>query len=115
MKEAKRILKPDGIFIATSPVAFWDKLVNKIIAKNKFRDSNHVTDISKDSLYRLSEESGFKIIRYFYFMWAPIGFLPYLKIPVSASLAWKIDRFLNKFPFLNWSFVNQCLVARNNH
>ena len=71
-----------------------------------------MTDMKKSIFQNLGKNSGLKIIDYFNFMWAPIGFLPYLKIPISPSFAWQVDKILNKTALLNWSFVNQCAVFK---
>lgn len=110
--EAKRILKSGGVFIATSPSPFWDHLSDRVLPKNTFGGGHHMTDMTKKIFRKLGEDAGFEMINFFYFMWAPIGFLPYLKIPVSPRFAWHIDKILNRVFFLKWSFVNQCAVYR---
>ena len=110
--EAKRILRPGGIFIATSPVPFWDKISDKILTKNKFGGGHHMTDMNKKAFLDLGKGADLEVVNFFYFMWAPIGFLPYLKIPVSAKFAWTVDRLIGKLKVCNWLFVNQCMVFR---
>lgn len=112
IKEAKRILKPGGIIIATSPVPFWDHLADRILIKDLSGDEHHVTDMNRKMFLQLGRSSDLELVTFFYFMWAPIGFLPYLKIPVSEKFAWRIDRILNKLKLFNWSFVNQCIIFR---
>jgi len=113
LKEAKRILKPGAIFIATSPVPSWDKISTKF-SGTKFGGEAHLTDINDQTMRRLAREAGLQVIESFRFMWAPVGFIPYLKISVSPSFAWAIDKVLNKIPFLGWSFVNQCFVLKKS-
>lgn len=112
IKEAKRILKPGGIFIATSPVPFWHNFSEKFGAGKKNGQESHVTDINKEVLFKLADRTGLRVEKYFKFMWLPISFLPYLNIPVNVSMARDIDNFIRKFEIFNWSFVNQCLVLK---
>lgn len=111
-EEAKRILRVGGVLVATSPVPFWDKLSNKLLPRERFKNDNHKIDIDKKTFLRLCGKAGLRPIKFFYFMWSPIAFLPYLGIQVSEKVAWKIDKTISKLRIFNWMFVNQCLVAK---
>jgi len=110
MNEAKRILKPRGIFIATSPVPFWDKMSDKVLSKNKFGGENHLVDLNKKKFMELSKKSGLSLKEYIKFMWAPIATIPYFNIDVPVNFAWQFDKAVGKLIFLNFLFVNQCAV-----
>jgi len=45
-------------------------------------------------------------------MFAPVAFLPYLRIPVAPEAALKIDDLVTRFWLFDWLFVNQLFVAR---
>lgn len=114
IKEIKRVLKPGGILIATSPIDFWDKLSDKLGPKNHFGGDHHVFEVNKKSFTNLMAKEKLDFIYFHKFMWAPVGFLPYLKVSISPSLAWFLDRFFWKIKIFNFLFVNQCFVARKN-
>lgn len=112
-KEAERILKPGGIFIATSPVPLWDKIVDKIKLGQQFSgEESHLCDMNKRQFQHLSLKANLSPLGYFKFMFAPVGFLPYLKIKPNIKLALTLDRALNRLVFLDWLFVNQCFIAK---
>ncbi|PIR41814.1 MAG: hypothetical protein COV30_01320 [Candidatus Yanofskybacteria bacterium CG10_big_fil_rev_8_21_14_0_10_37_15] len=112
--EAKRILKPGGIFIGTSPVPFWDKFSSKFEFGKGFGREHHLADMNRKYFLKLAEQSGFKVERYFKFMLLPLGFSPYLGISVDPLLAWRIDNFIGKLKLFNWLFVNQCVVLKKS-
>ena len=45
-------------------------------------------------------------------MFAPVGFLPYLRIGVSPRVSCAIDSIVSGARLLNFMFVNQCIVLR---
>jgi ubiquinone/menaquinone biosynthesis C-methylase UbiE len=109
LREAYRILKPGGLFVATCPVPFWDDISNKL---GLLKEAHHETDMHKRIIVSIVEEAGFTILGYRRFMWAPTSFLPYLKIPISAKFSIKCDRFAERAKALSWLFVNQIVIAR---
>ena len=48
-------------------------------------------------------------------MFAPISFLPYLKIPVQPKTSLKIDRLINNIHLFDWLFVTQAIIAKKNN
>lgn len=109
LKEASRVLRPRGIFIATSPVPVWDHISRTL---RLLKDDQHVTDIDRARMYEIASISGLEILEYRRFMWAPVGILPYLKIPVSAKFSLYLDNLISDIPVINRLFVTQCFVAR---
>ena len=63
-------------------------------------------------MIQIVKDAGLELITYEQFMWAPISFLPYLRIWVEPSFAVRADRFLRGLRIFNWLFVNSCVVAR---
>jgi ubiquinone/menaquinone biosynthesis C-methylase UbiE len=104
LQEAQRILKLGGIFVATVPVPFWDK----ITGGNK----HHAVYLNKNSFKQLTEKAGLELTDYFRFMWLPIAVLPYLNVSINPKTALKIDSFIGSLGLFNFLFVNQCFVAQ---
>ena len=102
-------LKPKGLIIATCPSPFWDKISGKF---KLHEDEFHAFDFNKDAFFSLAAKSGFKAIEYRKFMSAPVGFAPYLKIPISPRFSHLCDRIISSFFIFNWTFVNQIFVAQ---
>ena len=110
VKEASRILKQGGLFIATSPMPFWDHLS---IRSGLLAEDHHLCDISPTYFRCLIKGTpSLKLMLYGKFMWAPIGILPYFRIMFPPSLAFKIDTFIASLKVLNFLFVNQLVVAK---
>lgn len=108
LREAYRVLRKGGLFIATSPVPFWDGLSQRL---RLLDGAHHQTNLTKEKLVRIAVDSGFRVLEYSRFMFAPIGFLPYLRVRVAPEAALKADRVIAKMLFFDWLFVNQALVA----
>lgn len=106
--EAYRLLKKGGLFIATCPVPAWDSFST---ALGFLKQEQHESKINKIRMIKIVENTGFKILAYKRFMWAPISFLPYLHIPVSPFYALKIDNFLSLIRIFDWLFVNQAIIG----
>ncbi|MCK4677927.1 MAG: class I SAM-dependent methyltransferase [Bacteroidales bacterium] len=109
IKEANRILKPGGIFVASCPVPFWDDVSNKL---GLLKEDHHETDMTKKLFKKYLLEGGFDFLEYKKFMFAPVSFLPYLHIPISPKGSLKLDRIIGSFRILNFLFVNQYIVGR---
>jgi len=108
VKEAARVLKPKGIFIATCPVPFWDEIASKA---GLLADDQHEHGLGKRELIRYVRSAGLSVVNFRRFMWAPVSFLPYLHLEVSITAALAIDTFIGKLKLFDWLFVNQCIVA----
>jgi SAM-dependent methyltransferase len=102
-------LKPEGLLIATCPSPFWDKISGKF---KLHEDEFHAFDFNRDAFFCLAAKSGFEALEYRKFMSAPIGFAPYLKIPMSPRFSNLCDRIISSLFIFNWTFVNQIFVAR---
>ncbi len=109
LKEANGILNPGGVFIATSPSPLWDDISTKL---GLLRDEQHEIEINKKIMREMCAESGFEWIEFKRFMWAPVSFLPYLKIPVSPAFSLKTDGIMEKTGIFSWLFVNQAFIFR---
>lgn len=108
-REAIRVLKPGGVFVATCPNPFWDSVAGRL---RLVRDEHHVQRMDRGSLVRLLESAGFEDVHFEPFMWAPIGFLPYLRIPTSPRLSRRVDRLVLRLGRWTWpSFVNQVVFG----
>ena len=109
VKEAYRILKPGGLFIASSPSPFWDHISTKL---GLLEDEQHMVDMTKKLMIQLTKKSNFNLITFLRFMFAPVSFLPYLKIPIPPKTSLKVDRLINNIHLFDWLFVNQAIIAK---
>ncbi|MFO7560766.1 MAG: methyltransferase domain-containing protein [Desulfobacterales bacterium] len=109
VREAQRVLKSGGIFVATSPSPAWDHLSATL---GLLKGDAHVFDVNKSFLMEIVREAGLEPLEYRRFMWAPVAFLPYLHIRPSPRLALRVDRIVEGLRFLNWMFANQAIIAR---
>jgi len=104
-------LKPGGLMVATCPSPFWDKTSGKF---KLHKDEFHAFDFNKNAFLSLAYKSGFEALEYRKFMSAPVGFAPYLKIPMNPRFSHICDRIISVFLVFNWTFVNQIFVARKS-
>ncbi len=111
LKAASDVLSPNGLFIATCPVPFWDKIST---SAGLLKDSHHEDHLGESALSSLAVRAGLTIESFNLFMWAPIAVIPYFRIPVPVKASLRIDSLLRKIPPLKLLFVNQCLVACKN-
>jgi 2-polyprenyl-3-methyl-5-hydroxy-6-metoxy-1,4-benzoquinol methylase len=109
VREAASVLRPGGIFVATSPHPFWDKVSTRL---GLLKDHQHEIEMSNERFMSFAKDAGLEILTYERFMWAPLSVLPYLKIKISPLFSLKFDRWLAKLIIFNWLFVNQLIVAR---
>ncbi len=107
--EAERVLKPGGLFVATSPAPVWDRVSTTL---GLLEDDSHVTRLGRRRLIDLLQNTTLDFCAFRRFMWAPIAFLPYLHVPVSSGFSLRVDRFIERLKFMNLLFVNQAIVAR---
>ena len=108
--EAARVLKPGGLFVATSPVPFWDH----VAVKTGFLKEDHHECDMHPAKFRdfITAQHSLELIEYQPFMFAPVGVLPYLGIQPSPATSLRIDRGFSSLGLFNWLFVNQMVVAR---
>jgi ubiquinone/menaquinone biosynthesis C-methylase UbiE len=97
LKEAKRILKPDGLIILTSPDPFWEHLATMV---GHLPHEQHHNVMKLRELVVLFNRMGFDILEKTKFMLSPVG-MP-LEIPIE-----KCVRNMG----LNALFANQLLVG----
>lgn len=109
LKEACRALKPGGIIALSCPNPFWDHVAG---ALSLVEDEHHAQELNASSLKALLQQAGFTRITYHPFMWAPLGILPYMGIPLSPQLCLRLDRMIEKCRIFNFAFVNQSLIAQ---
>lgn len=108
VQEAAGVIRPGGIFVATCPDPLWDTLSQRL----GLLSDAHEIRIGRKSMIDLVKNSGMELLRYEKFMWAPVALVPYLKIPVSPLFSLSFDRVIGKLRIFDWSFVNQCVIAR---
>lgn len=106
--EAFRVLKLGGVLVATCPNPFWDKVAGKF---GLVQDEFHAVEITGDVLLTLSEKAGFRYTSYEPFMWVVTGVLSYTGLNLNPKLSLKIDGYVRRLGVLDFSFVNQAVVA----
>ena len=109
LREALRALKPGGVLVATAPNPLWDHVAG---ALGMVAEEHHEQELDGKALQRITRDAGFVDVEFKRFMWAPIGVLPYLKVPVDPALSLKIDRAVARLRAFDFGFVNQCIVAQ---
>jgi ubiquinone/menaquinone biosynthesis C-methylase UbiE len=107
--EVARVLRPGGIFIATCPVPFWDHVSGRL---GLLQEKGHVSSMGKSRLLGTMRSAGLDVLEYRRFMFAPVGFLPYLGVRVPPGRSVGMDRVISGVGVFNWLFVNQCAAAR---
>jgi SAM-dependent methyltransferase len=108
LREALRMLVPGGVLVASCPNPLWDEVAGKL---RLVADEHHEQHLTGRDMLRLAREAGFDRLEFRPFMWAPVGVLPYLRIPIDPELALKLDARLASVPLLRQTFVNQLLIA----
>lgn len=108
LREAFSALRPGGVLVATAPNPLWDDIAGKL---GMVADEHHEQELDEKALRRIVGEAGFVDIEFKRFMWAPVGFLPYLKIKMDPARSLHIDRLVSRLRVLDFGFVNQCIVA----
>lgn len=109
MRQAYRALRPGGLFVASCPSSVWDNISG---ALGLHQDEYHEGHFDRARFFALGREAGLEPLEYRRFMWAPIGVLPYARIPVSPQVAARLDGVVRSVRVFNWGFVNQLFVAR---
>ena len=109
LKKAFQALVPNGLLVATFPNPVWDSIAEKT---RLLKGGDHLSGLTKNKFIRQLSNSGFELIEYKKFMWAFIGILPYLQIPVNEKFAYYIDKCFCNIAILNSFMVNQLFVAR---
>jgi 2-polyprenyl-3-methyl-5-hydroxy-6-metoxy-1,4-benzoquinol methylase len=109
VKEAADVLKPGGLFIASSPNPFWDDISTKL---GLLRDGQHEVKMTKQTMISITEEASLEVVSFERFMWSPVAVLPYLKMNVNPKFALAVDRAVQKLRVFNPLFVNQAIIAR---
>ena len=107
--QARHALKPGGVFVATCPSPFWDKVSGSL---KLHQEELHQFDFDRKTFQRFAEQAGLEMLLYQRFMFVWVGLLPYLKISVSPVLADRIDAWLRMPRIFDLLFVNQLFVAR---
>lgn len=108
VRQAAEVLRPGGVFVATCPNPLWDKIAGRL---GLVADEHHAADMDRRALAAAVESAGLEFVSYDRFMFAPVGFVPYLRVPVAPRAALAVDRAVGALKLLDWAFVNQRIVA----
>ena len=109
LQEARRMLRPGGLLVATCPNPFWDGIAGRL---GLVRGDHHLQQLDLASLSNVIARAGFEVLEARRFMWAPVASLPYLRLPMNIHLAAAIDSLVHCVPLLNQLCVNAYVVAR---
>lgn len=107
--QARRALRAGGLFIASCPARLWDTISGAV---GLHPDEHHEGHFDRRRFERLARTGGLQPLLYRRFMCAPIGLLPYVRIPVAPEFAYRIDRAIAALRVFDFLFVNQLFVAR---
>ena len=106
---AYKMLKPRGLLIATCPVPAWDQISSRL---GLLKDDQHEVEMNRQRMIQMLQNSGFELLDFHKFMWAPLSFLPYLKVPLSGPMSLNLDRAVASLKIFDCLFVNQIIVGR---
>lgn len=112
VREAFRILKPGGIFVATCPHPFWDDIAGNF---GLVAEEHHEGKMTLEKLRILAKAGRFGHVEAEPFMWVPTGFLPYIGPSLSPKMSLLVDGWVRKLQPLHFSFVNQVVYAQKPH
>ena len=76
-----------------------------------YKRQHHEIEVTGKYMVDLANDAGFSRARFRPFMWVFTGVLPYLKVDLDPELSLRIDEAVSKLGLLDFSFVNQALVA----
>jgi SAM-dependent methyltransferase len=108
LREAAKALKRGGLMVATCPEPFWDRLATRL----GLLEDHHESYVSRRSMLEGLELAGMESIEYRRFMWAPVGFLPYVGVRVAPPISLAVDAGIRRLHLLNWLFINQLWVGQ---
>jgi hypothetical protein len=103
------MLRPGGVLVATCPNPIWDDIAGRL---RLVADEHHAQSLRGEDMVRLAEAAGFERTEHRPFMFAPVGLLPYLRVPLSPRAALRIDDALRRIRLMRFGFVNQLLIAQ---
>lgn len=106
--EAFSALQPGGVFIASCPSPFWDRLAGSL---GLVRGDHHSHRFGGRALRDICLRVGFRRVSYARFMFALTGVLPYVGLGLDPGLSLRIDAKLGDYHVLWPFFVNQAIVA----
>jgi len=109
LAEARRVLRPGGLIVATCPNPMWDAVAGRL---GLVRDEHHMQRIDRKRLAELIAEAGFEVLSARPFMWAPVAILPYLRLRVPPGLALGVDGIVGRIPLVRGLCVNAFVVGR---
>jgi SAM-dependent methyltransferase len=111
VREASRLLRAGGLFLATCPDPSWDAAAARLgLVAGNF----HVSPLNREKLITVVRAAGLGVVSCEKFMFMPLAILPYAGLRVSPDLSMRVDAFVRKLRILDWLFVNQFIVANKN-
>jgi ubiquinone/menaquinone biosynthesis C-methylase UbiE len=109
VREARRMLKPGGVFVATCPNPLWDRAAGTL---GLVADEHHEQQMTRHRLVDLLRNGGFEFVSYRPFMWAPVAALPYGGVYVPMNITSLVDSVARGARILDFTFVNQLVCGR---
>jgi len=108
-RQAFAALRPGGVFVASCPSPRWDKVSGSV---GLHKDEHHTCAFDRERFTQLARGAGLEPLAYRRFMFAPVGFLPYLGLRVNAKFAARVDAVIQPIPLMGLLMVNQVFAAR---
>ncbi len=106
--EAWRVLRVGVVFVAPCPNPFWDQVAGTF---GMVADEHHELEVTGAYMVELARGAGFARARFRPFMWVFTGVLPYFGVDFDPARSLRIDEAIGRLGVLDFSFVNQALVA----
>lgn len=109
LQQAYAVLEEQGVMVASCPNPAWDDAAGRF---GLVRDEHHVQRMDAERMVTLFQEAGFREVGFEPFMWLPAALLPYARIPITSSIAIRIDGFVRRLGRWTYpTFINQLVFG----